>query len=231
MSGGERTKAEDRRMRRLTEFYLSRDASGRNLFEIWESGDARGDSITPATCDEGYRRWMRRRLGELLAGPEEGLLSVGAGNAAIEVDVLAAGHRVMAVDVIAEAVDLARSKGLEAEVGDVREWRPAEQWSVVYADGLLGHVYDPAQGLAPVLGHVRSWLRPGGALVLSNDRPPTDDPSVPAGGVPGFHWLSTHCIRDAAEEAGFVGIECTEFVYERPVSGPRTRAIVVARAA
>lgn len=216
-------------VRQLTDFYLTEDQSGRNLFQVWEAGDARGDSITPSTHSTDYRAWMADKLIALLGEPPAGLVSIGCGNAAVEHRVHRCGYRVLAVDVIDEAVRIAAEKGMQTALADVRTWSPDEPWPVVYADGLLGHLYDPAVGITAQLKHFRSWLPKNGYLVISNDSPPDDDAPLPARGVPGFHWLPTAYLRESALAAGFADVMTEDYTYDRPKSGPRRRAILVAR--
>jgi len=215
----------------LRRFYLGTTDRGESLFDTWERGDARGDSVTPSTYSEEYRRWMSELLlGQLRARPG-GMISVGCGNAAIESEIVRTGHRVLAVDAIPEAVELARGKGVEAALADVRHWSPpAGTWTVVYADGVMGHLYSPETGLRQVLRDLRSWLAPhDGVLVISNDRPRGVAEVQPAPGVPGFHWLSEGFLHKQAEAAGFAEVTATTFRYDRPLSGVRERAVLTAR--
>lgn len=215
----------------LRQFYVDTTRDGENLFDTWERGGARGDSVTPSTYSVEYRRWMcDLLLGHLKTRPG-GVVSIGSGNAPIESALVEAGHRVLAVDVFPEAVALARRKGVEAVLADVRAWSPPPgAWTVVYADGVMGHLYDPQVGLAPVLTDIRSWLAPHkGVLVISNDRPPTLADVQPAPGVPGFYWLSEQLLRKQAEAAGFDEVSCATFAYQRPLSGLRERAVLTAR--
>jgi hypothetical protein len=129
-------------------------------------------------------------------------------------------------------VELARRKGVEATLADVRDWSPpAGTWTVVYADGVMGHLYDPQAGLQPILTAVRSWLSAHrGALVISNDRPRGLADVQPAPGVPGFYWLSEDYLRKQADTAGFDQLSPATFRYQRPLSGIRERAVLTARA-
>lgn len=215
----------------LRRFYVGTTRDGDNLFDTWERGEARGDSVTPSTYSVEYRRWMcDLLLGHLMARPG-GVISIGSGNAAIESALVRAGHRVLAVDVFPEAIDLAKRKGVEAMLADVRDWSPpAGTWTVVYADGVMGHLYDPGVGLRPVLTDIRSWLAPHkGVLVISNDRPPSVANVQPAPGVPGFYWLSENLLRKEAEAVGFDEMSSATFGYQRPLSGLRERAVLTAR--
>ncbi|GJF28397.1 hypothetical protein KNE206_10970 [Kitasatospora sp. NE20-6] len=214
----------------LVDFYLPQRADEPSLFEIWERGEARGDSVTPSTFSPEYRTWMRGVLvGELRRHSATGMLSLGSGNAAVESDVQRDGYRVLAVDAMAEAVAIARSKGIEAVRADITVWTPEEHWPVVYMDGLLGHLL--VDGGLPVLSRIRSWLAAGGhgTLVASNDSTRNGEPVQQAPGVTGFHWLSEEYLRDQALAAGFAEVEVETFHYRRPLSGDRARSVIVAR--
>lgn len=216
----------------LRRFYLDPTDHGESLFATWERGDARGDSVTPSTYSPRYRQWMYDLLHGFLTDRPGGVISIGSGNAVIESRLVRAGYRVLAVDVLAEAVELARRKGIDAVQADVRRWSPpAEPWTLVYADGVLGHLYDPVEGLFPILTQLRSWLEPAeGTLVISNDRPRNVADVEPAAGVPGFCWLSEEYLRKQAAAAGFHELSCATFGYRRPVSGRRERAVLTVRA-
>ncbi|GAA4459561.1 class I SAM-dependent methyltransferase [Phytohabitans houttuyneae] len=213
----------------LWRFYLcDEDLS---LFDIWEGGAANGDSVTPSTYSAPYRAWMVDHLcGVLDRTDPPTLLSVGCGNATVEAEVARAGYDVHAVDVLQRAVDIARRKGLSAEVADARSWSPPEgRWGVVYADGLMAHLYDPEGSLAPVLKHLHGWLVPGpGVLVISNDGTQQGQDAQQAPGIPA-HWLSAGYLVEQCREAGFADVSSTTFTYTRPLSGPRDRVVVTAR--
>lgn len=214
----------------LVRFYRAGGEGGPHLFDIWESGGSRGDSVTPSTYSAAYRQWMTEKLHHALTAADGGLLSLGCGNAAVEAEVARRGHRVLALDALPEAVALARGKGLDAECADILQWEPSEPWAVIYLDGVLGHLLDPDAGLAPVLRRVRSWLTPHGVLVASNDAPADAAATQPAPGVHGFHWLSVDFLRSEVLRCGFASAETEEFRYRRPVSGERVRAVVTGHA-
>lgn len=217
----------------LISFYLDKNTEKESLFHVWEDGGARGDSVTPATYSAEYRAWMVDELVAELDRNGGGLVSLGCGNAAVEAEVVRRGYRVRAIDAMAEAVTLARQKGVDAERADIYQWTPEETWSVAYIDGVLGHLHDPATGLVPVLSRIRSWLAPRphsasglATLVASNDAPKDGSEVQKAPGVDGFHWLSAAFIRDQAIAAGFDRVETAEFRYRRPLSGERVRSVV-----
>jgi SAM-dependent methyltransferase len=217
----------------LSRFYLHADNGGPNLFEIWENGGARGDSVTPSTYSAEYRRWMGDLLIDVLDGNDaDAVLSLGCGNAAVESDVVRKGYRVFAVDAIHEAVELARAKGVEAIQADITGWTPPHGWPVIYMDGVLGHLYRTGDGLQHVLPRLRSWLTPASAgrasLVVSNDSTKDGRPVQAAPGVPGFHWLSGDYLAAQARRAGFDEVTVHAYRYRRPRSGERVRSVVVA---
>lgn len=226
----------------VASLYLRREDGGPNLFEVWEKGEGRGDSVTPSTYSAEYRQWMRSRLVEALQpnGPPAGLLSLGSGNAVIEAEIAREGYRVLAVDAMQEAVELALVKGVDALRADITTWSPDGSWPVVYMDGVLGHLYDPIDGLLPVLSRIRSWLERGKAagrdveraiLIASNDAPKNGENVQPAPGVPGFHWLAGSYMRAQALSAGFAAVSVETFRYRRPLSGERVRSVIHAEAA
>lgn len=214
----------------IVDFYTNRTDGDLSLFETWELGQAAGDSVTPSTFSSDYRAWMdellRRALGPNRAGA---MLSLGCGNAAVEQIVAAKGHEVLATDLCEEAVSLARRKGLDAEQADVMTYQPRRRYDVVYMDGLLGHLYDPESRLLPVFERVRPWLLDGGALVASNDAPADGREAQEAPGVVRFSWLSADLMREQALAAGYVDVEVHTYDYQRPSSGTRRRAVIVAR--
>ncbi|HEX4811575.1 MAG TPA: class I SAM-dependent methyltransferase [Nonomuraea sp.] len=222
----------------LRAFYLTNVDGAQSIFHVWEDGGAKGDSVTPSTYSTAYREWMVDRLRELVrengvpANGTPALLSVGCGNAAVEAALVADGYTVLGVDALDEAVALARKKGVRAVRADVLSWTPpGGTCPVIYADGLLGHLYDPVTGVRPALERFRSWLPPsGGTLLISNDGPRTGAEVEPHPEVPGFAWLSSSFLCRQAKEAGFDDVSSSLFTYERPISGPRDRVIVTARA-
>jgi SAM-dependent methyltransferase len=217
----------------LIKFYISGDPGKPNIFQVWEHGGSRGDSVTPSTYSSEYQDWMCGKLVAELERNGGGLLSLGCGNAAVEARVARRGFRVVALDAMDEAVALARRKGLEAFCADIYQWEPDDPWSVVYIDGVLGHLYDPEVGLVPVMERIRSWLGPRvdsasgvATIIASNDAPNNGAETQKAPGVNGFYWLSAEYLRDQALKAGFAEAVVEDFKYKRPVSGERVRAIM-----
>lgn len=225
--------SETDQIRAVREFYLHGNGDKPSIYHIWESGDGRGDVTTPAQSSPEYRQYMVELLRGLLAEyPDPGLLSLGCGNAMIEKALTADRMRVLGVDAMEHAVELAVARGVNAVCADVLSWTPPPgPWTVLYADGILGHLYDPVSGISNVLNRFKSWLAPGDALVISNDPPRNDaelqeNPNMP----PSYFFISKEYLHRGVEEAGFRDVTSTIFAYEKPLTGPRDRVIVTARA-
>jgi SAM-dependent methyltransferase len=168
-----------------------------------------------------------------LPRPHERVFSIGCGNAFVEADVQARGLPVQAIDYLEEAVRLAAAKGVDAFAADYHTLPPGHlaSFGVVYADGLLGHLYHPETGLTGFFETLTALKPPPGCLlVLSNDAPAQPDAgAAPHGKVPGFWLFSPDYLRDTVQRFGYTVIEAYSFPYERPVSGLRNRTICVAR--
>ncbi|MET8260352.1 class I SAM-dependent methyltransferase [Micromonospora sp. NPDC005553] len=216
----------------LADFYRSRSGDDVSLFDIWETGGARGDSVTPSTHSPAYRTWMLELLnGELTRAGSRRLVSLGSGNAVVEGHLAAAGVEVLAVDAMAEAVTMSTAKGVRSIEADVTTWTPTDPWPVAYLDGLLGHLYDARTATLPIMAHVRSWLGVDGRgiLVASNDATRDGSRVQAAPGVTGFHWLAVDYLREQAQLAGFDDVSVDSYVYRRPLSGDRVRSVIIAR--
>lgn len=214
----------------LRSFYLT-GSEEMSIFEEWEHGIARGDSTTPSICSPTYRWWILEHLRNALDRDRKNLLlSLGSGNAFVERVLGREGYPVLAVDALEEAVELARRAGVPAVCRNLYEWdAQPEYWDVVYADGLLGHLHDGHDGAHRALSLFHSWLKPsGGTVVISNDAPKTDEPVQQSANVPGFYWLSEGWIAGELKRAGFRRVSTASIVYRRPLTGPRSRAIITA---
>lgn len=165
--------AEDAVDNPLREFYCHPLADGRNRYEVWERGEACGDSVTPSTYCPEYRSHMVLKIVSL-SKPKGRVFSIGCGNAFVETDLQTRGMRVQAIDCNQEAVDLAVAKGVDAFAADYYALPLGHltYFDVVYADGLLGHVYRPDTGLSDFFAALRKLAIPAGSwIVLSNDAP------------------------------------------------------------
>lgn len=208
------------------------DGESVTIYEIWEKGGAYNDSVTPSTYCPEYRSHIALKLVSLTQ-EDETVLSVGCGNGFVEAEIAQCRRKVRGIDCNEEAVRLAAGKGIEAFQADFYELPPSAlaDVDVVYADGLLGHLFQAGTGLARFTDKLRALeLRPGTRLVFSNDSP--RDPSLaycPHDRLRDFWFLSSAYMSEVLSEAGFSVGESYYFPYVRPLSGLRNRMICVAR--
>jgi SAM-dependent methyltransferase len=222
--------ADSDQIRGYRDYYLQDNNGEPSIYHIWEDGAGRGNVTTPAQSSAPYRQWMGDLLRGLLAeSPEPALLSVGCGNAKIEAGIAADGFRVLGMDALDEAVELAKARGVDAVCADALTWTPPPgPWTVLYADGSVGHLYDAEAGLQIILERFKSWLPDDGVLVISND-PPSDDSEVRQHPDLPYFFLSQEYMHRQVEECGFRDVRSSFFTYEKPVTGPRDRIVITAR--
>ncbi|MCY7342719.1 MAG: class I SAM-dependent methyltransferase [Pseudonocardia sp.] len=203
-----------------------------SVYEIWEQGSALNDSITPSTYVPEYRSHIVLKLLSLTAD-KGSIFSIGCGNGFVEADLVSHGRAVRAIDYNEEAVELTRRKGVDAFTADFFELTPDDVagTDALYADGLVGHLWDAREQVRPALQKIKSLvLSPGTRLVFSNDSP--HDPSAayaPHDRVDGFWFVSRTYLADELAAAGFEPLESYYFPYLRPLSGMRNRTICVAQ--
>jgi hypothetical protein len=210
-----------------------RDVDGRSvsIYQIWETGGAYNDSVTPATYSSEYRSHIALKM-ERLTSTKGSIFSVGCGNAAIEGLLCKRGRIVSAIDRNEEAVELALRKGIDATCGDFTELPQGAlmSYELVYADGLAGHLCDANTGLKPFLDAIdRAGLTKGARLLISNDAPRSPNVGLePHGSVASF-WLISHAhLAEQLSRVGFKVVESYTFPYHRPISGLRDRSICIA---
>ena len=218
-------------VRAVRDYYLHNNGGEPSIYHIWERGAGRGNVTTPATSSPPYQQWITDLLrGFLAESPDPRLLSVGCGNGVIEARIAAEGVRVLGVDAMEPAVELAQAKGIEAVCADVLSWSPpSEPWTVIYADGSVGHLYDPSLGLRHVIERFKSWLPEGGVFVLSNDPPWSGDADVEKHPDLAYWFLSQPYLHREVEACGFRDVTSTVFTYQKPETGPRDRIVVTGR--
>ncbi|MGI5170972.1 hypothetical protein ACQEU3_42140 [Spirillospora sp. CA-253888] len=217
----------------LREFYTTpRTGESETIYTIWERGDAFNDSVTPSTYVPEYRSHILLKFLSLTE-PGHRVFSLGCGNAAVEAALVSQGREVTAIDVLGEAVALARGKGVDATTTDFFALTPADLdgYTAVYADGFLGHLFDAEEEIGPTLRKLTELnLDRGTLLVFSNDAPP--DPRARYAAhehVADFWYLSKDYLAHRLAAAGFDPVESYYFPYVRPISGLRNRTICIAR--
>jgi hypothetical protein len=223
-------------MKSVLEYYTQPrlfDGVPQTIYQIWEGGNAADDSVTPSTFCKDYQRHMMLKLQTLAQGQGK-VYSIGCGNAAVESLLVQQGLAVRAIDCTEEAVKLARSKGVDAYVADVMSMSESalRDISVVYADGLAGHVFSPETGLQPFFAKLLDLgIVKGAWIMISNDAPMSRDKHFePHAKVSDFWYLSPQYLANSMDEVGFQAVEMYTFPYFRPLSGLRHRAICIAKA-
>lgn len=202
----------------------------RSIYDIWEDGGAFNDSITPSTYVREYRSHIVLKILSITEDHDE-VFSLGCGNGFVEADLASADRRVRAIDCNVEAVELTRKKGVDAFVADFFQMLPEEiaEADVLYADGLLGHLFDTGDEIRPALRKMESFnLKSGTRLVFSNDSPRDGRDFAPHERVEGFWFLSRTYLQESLAAFGFEPVESYYFPYLRPVSGMRNRTICIA---
>jgi SAM-dependent methyltransferase len=134
------------------------------------------------------------------------VLDLGAGPAVHSIELASRGHRVVAIDGVSEARDMAlklaakRGVDLEYRVGDALRETPEGPFDLVFDRGFL-HTLDPADRPAWRSAVTRA-LRPGGSVVVKcfDTRPPRDY------GPPGLTALEVVDTLGPAH-AGGIGLE------------------------
>ncbi len=207
-----------------------RDGSD-SVFSIWERGEAYLDSVTPSTWDVAYRAWIANIIEDTIGNNLDArILSVGCGNAFVESDLTRRGYNLSAIDVCPAAVALARKKGVSATEADVNAWEPDGRCNLIYCDGVVGHLFRHGEGCQPVFRRMRDWLvRPYGSLLVSNDISLTGQDVQEHSSVQRFFLFSSSYLERQLVSAGFRVTLSTIYTYSRPLSGKRSRAVIIAR--
>jgi hypothetical protein len=220
---------------RVRDYYTSLRSVGQtdaSIYAIWEKGGAFNDSITPSTYAPEYRSHMVLKLLSLTPDGAN-IFSLGCGNGFVEGDLVVLGRKVRAIDCNEEAVELTRKKGVEAFTADYFTLLPADvaDADAVYADGFLGHLFEPEDEIRPALSKLESLnLKSGTHVVFSNDAP--QDPQAafaPHERVEDFWFISKNYLQESLRSFGFAPVESYYFPYLRPISGMRNRTVCIAR--
>jgi cyclopropane fatty-acyl-phospholipid synthase-like methyltransferase len=105
-------------------------------------------------------------------GPEHSVLELGSGMGdACEYVASHFGSRVTGVEMSTQQIERARerhpdrrSRGFDFVEADMLQWEPSERYDVVY----FGDMLAVAQNRRAVLERVHRWLRPGGAMTITD---------------------------------------------------------------
>lgn len=140
-----------------------------SILLAWEAGIWSPTPPPPAVHSPDYRQKITNIFKNLWPEARQPkLLSFGCGNAMIEADLFKDGFGVLATDYAAEAVALARGKGLQGQILDVLS--PSEVTSrhdFLFADGLLGHVEVQPQGLERLAATLNAFAEDHAWIVIA----------------------------------------------------------------
>jgi hypothetical protein len=146
-----------------------------SLFDRWEARSTETVQPPLAVHDPAYRSLVV----DLLAAyrtPGARLIGVGSGNGYGERALANAGWDVLATDPAKSALRLCRAKGLAAVRFELLSRdAPPGAFDAVYCDGVLGHLWDPANGSVPTWEALAALGRPGAVCLVSNDLSDDDD--------------------------------------------------------
>lgn len=157
------------------------------------------------THEPAHLEWVNRGRADWLESLDLGrslrILDLGCGNGYLDRELAARGHSVVAVDrvepVIAEARRHAHAESVTFVASDLRTVvLPEATFDVVLALGLVG-LMSPADDLA-LMRRARSWLVPGGTLLVESDRKLASHETVRSVGPDGailWHWSSDESTR------------------------------------
>lgn len=203
-----------------------------SLFECWEAGV---DTTLPAPLavrDARYRAEVVRIFGRYRHVGLR-LVSIGAGNGCVEVALAADGWDVLATDPAASALRICRAKGLATARLALLEDGPIGPFDIVYCDGVMGHLWDPASASSIAAWTALAGLgRRDSICIVSNDL--SDDDQDPRFGVrsdPGaaFYRPPAGWFARDARATSLWAVE-GERLYAYVRGGvPRRREIVMAR--
>lgn len=214
-------------------YYSRQREQGSNIYDIWEEGKAYRNSITPSTYDPQYRSFITNKIKSLIDPEYIGrILSIGSGNAFVEKDLYQQGYSILAIDPNPEAMKLAQRKGVPFVLADVNQWQPQEKnFTLIYCDGVMGHLYQPESRFQTLLSRLREWLLPNsGKILISNDAATIDTPVHVHPNFKEFYWFSPEYLCSELSKAGFDEVKSEIFVYSRPLTGKKERVIVQAKA-
>jgi len=211
-----------------TNYYHLDKKREESIYDIWEQGGHHGDSVTPSTYSEAYRRMMVALIQRYVGERGVRIISLGCGNAAVEGDLVQRGYDVTGLDMNIEAVNYAKKKKVKAICGDFYTYEPEEKFDIVYADGFFGHLYNVQNNVSSVFERITEViLKRKGVIVVSNDAPRDTLAEVQKHPhVPDFHFLAPNYLARQAKSAGLQNIEVNTFYYARPISGVCPRAIL-----
>jgi SAM-dependent methyltransferase len=138
------------------------------MFDAWETGISTSLAPPLSVVDAGYRAHVVDILRDHLRAGRR-LVSVGAGNGYVEVELAKAGWDVLATDVSDSALRICRGKGLRVARLDLVSASPIGPFDMIYCDGVLGHLWERSSGCTESWSALALLARPGSRCLVSND--------------------------------------------------------------
>lgn len=139
-----------------------------SLFWRWEHNAAAVMTAPIAVRSAAYRELLADMLeSHLHLGAT--LLSVGAGNGFVEVELQSRGWDVTATDRADDALAHCRAKGLRAARLDLLADPPIGRFDAVYCDGVLGHLWEEGSATSNAWRALAAHAAPGAVCLASND--------------------------------------------------------------
>ena len=133
------------RIEKVIRFYEDPIQDKKSRLAVWEEGKSIGSAVTPSAMYVDYRSRIVGVLDDLVKSvPCKRILSLGCGNAFIEMDLKNLGHDILVTDISPQALDFAKAKGLEVAYLDVTQSIPKTHGSfgLVFLEGVIGHLFD-----------------------------------------------------------------------------------------
>jgi SAM-dependent methyltransferase len=193
---------------------------GPSIFDAWEAGIS--TSLVPplSVVDAGYRAHIVGILRDHLR-PGRRLVSVGAGNGNVEVELAKAGWDVLATDVSDSALRICRGKGLRVARLDLVSASPTGPFDMIYCDGVLGHLWQPNSGCTQSWSALALLAHLGSRCLVSNDLADDDmDFQLAVRSTPGAAYFappnhsSTMCIGGAGRRADASNSYCGSLMHK-----------------
>jgi len=139
-----------------------------SLFWRWEHNEVAVMTAPIAVRSATYRELLADML-EPYLHPGATLLSVGAGNGFVEVELQSRGWDVTATDRADDAVAHCRAKGLRAARLDLLADSPIGRFDAVYCDGVLGHLWQDGSATSNAWRALAALAAPVAVCLASND--------------------------------------------------------------
>jgi cyclopropane fatty-acyl-phospholipid synthase-like methyltransferase len=205
--------AADVREKQLEVWDVSDDPRWRlTVYEPLYGGKIHANNGGPALLD-----YMGTYVG---LGPEHSALELGSGMGdACEYVASHFGCRVTGVEMSTQQIERARERhpdrcerGFDFVEADMLQWDPSERYDVVYFGDMLG----VAQDRRAVLERVHRWLRPGGALTITDivaGPDLSDEDRAFLWGADGFQVPSEAESLGQIRDAGFRELDVTDLTH------------------